>query len=67
MSANIFFTKFTVEPSGSRSFNREDWKDYWNSLTESERQSLRDKARWEHVSLSAVAIEWGAVADRQAV
>lgn len=36
------------------------WKAFWDSLTPKEQQSLRDKAQWEHMSLSAVAAEWGA-------
>jgi hypothetical protein len=37
----------------------DDWDPYWNALTEGQKQALRDKAKWEHMSLSLVAIEWG--------
>lgn len=47
-------------PDTLGAFYQEDWNAYWDSLSETERQSLRDKARWEHMSLSAVASEWDA-------
>jgi hypothetical protein len=42
-------------------FSHADWRTYWEGLTDGQRQSLRDKARWEHMTLSAVASQWGAI------
>lgn len=39
------------------------FQQYWNGLTEPQREFLRDKAAWEHMSLSAVARGWGAPAE----
>lgn len=46
------------------SFTSDEWKNYWSGLTEVQRQFLRDKASWEHMTLSAVASVWGAPNDR---
>lgn len=57
---NKKFTAFTEDPqTGLRRFSYEAWRIYWTSLSENEKQSLRDKASWERMTLSAVAIEWG--------
>jgi hypothetical protein len=48
---------------GMHHFHQEDWKAYKASLSEAEMQSLRDKARWEQMSLSAVAMSWGALVE----
>ena len=54
-------TRTTVETK--RYTKGEHWPSYWNSLSESGRDSLRRKAKWEHMTLMAVAMEWGAVAE----
>lgn len=55
------FTGFTEDrESGTRRCNPEAWKVYWDGLSENEKDSLRNKAKWEHMTLMAVAIEWGA-------
>lgn len=40
-------------------FKVEQFQKVWSELTENERQWVRDKAQWEHMSLSAVLREWG--------
>lgn len=40
-------------------FKPEQFSTLWHGLTEDERQWVRDKAQWEHMSLSAVLREWG--------
>lgn len=52
--------KFTAERTPTGGFLEKDWDDYWKSLTEEQKQTLRDKSAWEHMSLMAVAREWGA-------
>lgn len=47
-------------PNDGRHFHRGAFQAYWATLTKGERQSLRDKAAWEQMTLSAVATEWGA-------
>lgn len=62
------FTKVRMDKNDhSWQFKAGDWIDYWTALSEPERQSLRDKAKWECKSLSAVAIEWGAVEQQENV
>lgn len=40
-----------------------DWfRVVWDGMDENERQRVRDKARWEHVSLRAVLIDWPTLA-----
>lgn len=53
----------TCPYSGAHSHGGQ-WKVYWDGLTDAEKQSLRDKAGWEHLSLSAVAAQWGAIDGR---
>ena len=36
-------------------FHDDAWKAYWSSLSETEQQSLRNKAAWEHRSLSRLS------------
>ncbi len=60
MSAK-FFTKYKALPTGGRSYKREDWVRYWESLTPSERLNLHLRSDLEQRSLSAIAIEWGAL------
>jgi hypothetical protein len=50
-------------PNNGRHHHRGQFEAYWQSLTAKEQQSLRDKANWEHITLSAVAREWGAIND----
>ena len=57
----IRFENYEITSSGTRKFKHSDWVNYWNGLTDKGRESLKEKARWEHMSLSAVAIEWGAI------
>lgn len=40
-------------------FHKDDWNDYWGSLTPEQVGFLKHKANWEHMSVSAVAMEWG--------
>jgi hypothetical protein len=54
------FTDYKRMPSGSKVSTSSAWRAYWRGLTEEGRQSIRDKARWEKMSLMAIAIEWGA-------
>lgn len=56
----IYFIDYKISESGSRSHKSKDWKKYWDSLNESQKESLRQKAQWEHMTLSAVATEYGA-------
>ena len=35
-----------------------DFALFWSHLLEVERQRLRDKAAWEHMTLAYVALEW---------
>jgi hypothetical protein len=34
----------------------------WQSMSEEQQMRVRDKAKWEHVSLSAVLVEWPTLA-----
>lgn len=36
----------------------------WYSLSDDMRQPIRDKARWEHMSLRAVLIDWPTLVPR---
>ena len=54
--------KSCPNPTG-RHMHGNDFGQWFATLTEPQKQWLRDKARWEHMSLSAVAIEWGAPTD----
>lgn len=46
-------------------YDRDKWRDYWTALSPIQQQWLRDKAQWEHMTLTAVAAEWGAPAARR--
>lgn len=35
-----------------------EWHHFWASLSDDQKQQIRDKARWEHVSLWAAAEGW---------
>ncbi len=35
-----------------------EWAQFWGGLTESQRDEIRAKARWEHMTLRAVAEQW---------
>lgn len=39
--------------------SRGDFRQWFDALTEAQQTQLRDKARWEHMTLTAVAREWG--------
>ena len=39
------------------------FKERWTKLTESQKQRVRDKSNWEHMSLWAVMNEWYATED----
>lgn len=43
-----------------RGFSYNEWKAWWNALTEPEKQSLRDLAEANHKSLSYCAVTFGA-------
>lgn len=63
--AGSYETAKKFQPAaGGSGYAREEWAAYWRSLTKGERESLKAKARWEAISLSRVAIEWGAVEER---
>lgn len=49
-----------VAEHGEGHTHHDAWKAYWNALSPTQQQSIKDKARWEHMTLSAVAVEWGA-------
>lgn len=36
-----------------------DFRAWWDALTVAQQEQLVDKARWEQMTLSAVAKEWG--------
>lgn len=38
----------------------------WTGLSDAQRDWLRHKAQWEHMSLRAVVLEWGIPSDQQA-
>ena len=40
------------------SFNYAQWKEAWNLLTDKQRDRIKAKAAWEHMSLSAITHEW---------
>lgn len=42
----------------------DEFDDLWRSLTEDQKQAVRDKATWEHMSLWAVCIEWPGIWNR---
>lgn len=42
----------------SDTFTRSAWKKVWGALDETTKQAIRDKAQWEHMSLSAVMKDW---------
>lgn len=48
-------------PKNGRHHHPGAFEAYWQSLNTRERQSLRDKANWEHMTLSAVGRIWGAI------
>ncbi len=62
-----FFTKYKNLEGRGRSFKREDWVTYWESLTPSERLNLQVRADLEQRSLASIAIEWGASAETDAM
>lgn len=47
-------------PNDGRHSHPGAWQVYWGSLSEAQKQGLREKAAWEHMTLSAVARDWGA-------
>lgn len=40
-----YFENYKISLSGSRNHQKKDWDEYWSSLTEYEKDSLRNKAR----------------------
>ena len=36
----------------------QEFDDLWHSLTEKQKQRVRDKAKWEHIGVWAVLKEW---------
>lgn len=42
----------------SETFTKASWRIVWDSLDETTKQSIRDKAQWEHMSLSAAMKDW---------
>lgn len=60
MNTKKFMDYSECQETGTLKFNQNAWKSYWDGLSQEEKNSLRQKAQWEHMSLSAVAIEWGA-------
>jgi hypothetical protein len=43
------------------SFTSKAFNEVWNGITDEQRRALRDKAQWEHMSLSAVMLEWPSI------
>lgn len=43
---------------GEHFHDRQD-REFFSQLTDAELEWLKNKARWEHMSISAVAREWG--------
>ncbi len=39
-------------------FSHAEFKQWWNALSEEQKDRVRAKAQWEHMSLSAVRLEW---------
>ena len=60
------FSAFARRPNGAITFKPSDWQAYWHGLTEAGRRSLEAKAEHEGRSLTAVAIEWGAIDEKEA-
>lgn len=57
-----YFTAFTADADGgNKRFQESDWRHYWDSLTDNEQDSLKRKARYERMSLSSIAIDYGAL------
>ena len=46
-------------PNTGRHHHAGQWQKWWGGLSEAQRDELRAKASWEHMTLSAVAREWG--------
>ena len=44
--------------AGASAASTDWWTQLWAALSHEERERLRDKAKWEHVSLMAVLIDW---------
>lgn len=43
-------------------FHDDEWKAYWAGLSGNEKDSLKRKAKYEGMSISAIACSWGAQA-----
>lgn len=58
-----YFIQCTCKGSSYRHMHEGMFETYWKSLNESEQQSLRLKAKWEQMSLSKVATEFGVASE----
>jgi hypothetical protein len=39
-------------------FSLDEWREFWQSLTPTQQERIKDKARWEQCTLSHVTKEW---------
>lgn len=46
--------------TGTHTHGDAGWRAYWDGLTPAQQQWIKDKANWERMTLSAIAIEYGA-------
>lgn len=46
--------------SGS-TFDITEWNGFWDSLTDTQRQRIRDKAKWEACTVSQVLYNWPSI------
>lgn len=38
-----------------------EWREFWDSLTETQQQRIKDKAEWEGCTLTAVLYDWPSI------
>ena len=43
----------------------DEFDNLWKSLTDKQKQRVRDKARWEHMTLWAICNEWPGIWEKQ--
>ena len=39
-------------------FTHTEFRAWWDSKTSAEQEAIKAKSRWEHMTLSAVGVEW---------
>lgn len=53
----------TFDGFSGTTFDITEWKAFWESLTDTQRQRVRDKAQWEKCTLSMVFYNWPSILD----